>query len=355
MEPKEGFDCVGYAAFDASGHLSPFKFKRRNPGPDDVVFRVTHCGVCFAEIVWTKNFLNDVMYPVVPGHEVVGVVTEVGSAVTKFKVGDRVGVGYTAMSCRKCETCTEDRIETQCENGVTRSFNSVDVDGTVTRGGFSNFMEANQSYVVKIPDALPSDTAAPLLCAGITVYSPMMRHAMNSPGKKLGVIGLGGVGHMAVKFGKAFGLKVVVFSTSPTKRDVAIRELGADEFVVSKDEASMKAQANSLDFIINAASADIPLDPYLVALKKKGVLVVVGAGRELKFAPHNIFTRKIITGSAGGGIREIQEMLEFCAEKGVTSMIETINIDYINTALERMLKNDVQYRFVIDIENSLKA
>lgn len=354
MEPKEGFDCVGYAAHDASGHLVPFKFKRRNSGPDDVVFRVTHCGICYAEVVWTKNFLGDVKYPVVPGHEIVGVVTKVGSGVKKFKIGDRVGVGYYGMSCQECDSCTEG-VESMCEKSCTRVFNAVDVDGTITRGGFSNIMQAHQRYVVKIPDSLPSDLAAPLLCAGITVYSPMIRHGMNSAGKTLGVIGLGGVGHMAVRFGKAFGLKVTVFSTSLSKEKEALGELGADAFVVSKDEEAMKKQANSFDFIINAASGAIPLDPYLVALKQKGVLVLVGAAKELKFAPHNVFNRKVITGSASGGIQQIQEMLYFCGEKGVTPMIETINIDYVNEAIERMLKNDVHYRFVIDVEKSLKA
>ncbi|KAG0613520.1 hypothetical protein M758_6G109500 [Ceratodon purpureus] len=352
MEPAEGFDCYGYAAHDSKGVLVPFKFKRRNSGPDDVVFRVTHCGVCYAEVIWTKNFHGDVMYPVVPGHEIVGLVTEVGSNVSKYKVGDRVGMGCTAMTCQQCESC-KDGIEL-CTNHPTRCFNDKDVDGTITRGGFSNLMQADQRYVVKIPNSLPSDLAAPLLCAGITVYTPMIRHGMNQPGKKLGVIGLGGVGHMAVKFGKAFGLHVTVFSTSVSKKEEALGVLGADAFVVSKDEEAMKALANTLDFVINAAAAEVPLDPYLVALKPHGILVLVGDAVELKFCPFNLFNRKYITGSMGGGMKLMQEMLDFCGEKGVVPMIETVDIQDVNEAIERMIQNDVRYRFVVDIEKSLK-
>jgi cinnamyl-alcohol dehydrogenase len=354
MEPKEGFDCIGYAAHDESGFLKPFKFKRRNSGPDDVVFRVTHCGICYADVIWTRNFLNDVQYPVVPGHEIVGVVTKVGSNVSNFKVGERVGVGYCAMSCLHCDSCKEG-MDSMCVNFPTRVFNAVDVDGTITRGGFSNIMQAHQRFVVKIPDALPSDVAAPLLCAGATVYGPMKRLGMNKPGKKLGVVGLGGVGHIGVLFGKAFGLHVTVFSTSSSKKDEALGVLGADAFVLSKDEEAMKAQHNTLDFIINAASGSIPLDPYLLALKQEGVLVIVGAGAEAKFSPHNVFMRKFITGSSGGGgAKNVQEMLDFVAEKRVFPLIETINIDCVNEAINRIVQNDVRYRFVIDIENSLK-
>ncbi|KAG0569749.1 hypothetical protein KC19_6G113600 [Ceratodon purpureus] len=292
------------------------------------------------------------MYPVVPGHEIVGVVTEVGSNVSKYKVGDRVGMGYCAMTCQECDSC-KGGID-GCTTRRTRCFNDIDVDGTITRGGFSNLMQADQRYVVKIPDSLPSDLAAPLLCAGITVYTPMIRHGMNQPGKRLGVIGLGGVGHMAVKFGKAFGIHVTVFSTSVSKKEEALGVLGADAFVVSKDEEAMKALSNTFDFFINAASAEIPLDPYLRALKPHGVLVLVGAARELKFCPVNLFDMKYITGSSVGGMKLMQKMLDFCGEKGVVPMIETVDIQYVNKAIERMMGNDVHYRFVVNIEKSLK-
>lgn len=347
-------DCLGWAARDSSGVLSPYKFSRRAVGSDDVLLNITHCGVCYADVVWTRNKFGDSKYPVVPGHEIVGIVREVGSNIQRFKVGDHVGVGTYVNSCRDCEYCN-DRLEVYCSKGAVFTFNSIDADGTVTKGGYSSYIVVHERYCFTIPKNYPPALAAPLLCAGITVYSPMMRHNMNKPGKSLGVIGLGGLGHLAVKFGKAFGLNVSVFSTSISKKDEALNLLGADNFVVSSDEQQMMAMAKSLDFIINTASGDIPFDPYLSLLKTAGVLVLVGVPSEVKFHPASIVMgMKTISGSATGGTKEIQEMLEFCADREIYPNVEIIPIQYANEALERLIKRDVKYRFVIDIENSLE-
>ncbi|KAF5954518.1 hypothetical protein HYC85_007374 [Camellia sinensis] len=287
-------------------------------------------------------------------HEIAGIVKEVGSNVHHFKVGDHVGVGTYVNSCRDCEYCGMD-MDVYCSKGSVRTFNSVDVDGTITKGGYSSYIVVHQRYCFRIPNDYPLAAAAPLLCAGITVYSPMMRHKMNQPGKSLGVIGLGGLGHLAVKFGKAFGLSVTVFSTSITKKDEALNKLGADKFVISSDEEQMKAMVNSLNFIIDTASGDHPFDPYMKLLKTGGTLVLVGVPSEVKLNPISlIMGMKSISGSATGGTKERQEMLDFCAAQKIYPEIEIIPIEYINEALERLIKGDVKYRFVIDIENSLK-
>lgn len=350
----DGTPCIGWAARDNSGHLSPYKFNRRPTGADDVLFRVTHCGMCHAELVWLFNQLGDAKYPMVPGHEVVGIVTEVGSNVAKFKVGDRVGVGCYIGSCRDCEYCNED-LENVCAKKSILTYNDHDVDGTITAGGYSSHMVSHQRYVLRIPENLPSAVAAPLLCAGITVYSPLMRHKMNQPGKHLGVIGLGGLGHMAVKFGKAFGLKVTVLSTSESKREEALSVLGADFFIATNNDSQVKAGVGTLDFIVDTASAEHPLNLYLPLLKTTGTIALVGIARELSFAPYLLcMGLKTVTGSITGGIKETQEMLDFCGKNNITPMIEIIPIDYSNEALQRLLNKDVRYRFVIDIENTLK-
>ncbi|MED6168879.1 cinnamoyl-Coa reductase [Stylosanthes scabra] len=348
-------DCLGWAARDASGHLSPYKFSRRAVGDDDVYVKITHCGVCYADIVWTRNKFGDSKYPVVPGHEIAGIVTKVGSNVKRFNVGDHVGVGAYVNSCRDCEYC-DDGLEHQCSKGAVFTFNGVDSDGTITKGGYSNFIVVHERYCFQIPKSYPLASAAPLLCAGITVYSPMIRHKMNQqPGKSLGVIGLGGLGHMAVKFGKAFGLNVTVFSTSISKKDEALNLLGADNFVISSDQEQMKGLTKTLDFIIDTASGDHHFDPYLALLKTFGILVVVGSASEIKFRPASLFIgSKSISGSGVGGTKDIQEMINLCAEKEIYPKIEVIPIDYANEAIERVIKSDVKYRFVIDIENSLK-
>ncbi|XP_038680328.1 probable cinnamyl alcohol dehydrogenase 1 [Tripterygium wilfordii] len=347
-------DCLAWAARDTSGVLSPYKFSRRALGSDDVSLKITHCGVCYADVVLPRNKIGDSKYPVVPGHEIVGLVKEVGSNVKGFKVGDRVGVGTYVNSCRNCEYCN-DLQEVCCVKFPTFTFNAIDVDGTVTKGGYSSYIVVHERYCFRIANGYPSELAAPLLCAGITVYSPMIRHKMNQPGKSLGVIGLGGLGHMAVKFGKAFGLKVTILSTSVTKKEEALTLLGADKFVVTSDQQQLMAEAQSLDFIIDTASGDHPFDPYMMLLKTFGVYVLVGFPSEVKFNPGSlVMGMKTVSGSAAGGTKDTQEMLDFCAAHKIYPKVEVIPIQYINEALERLIKKDVKYRFVIDIENSLK-
>ncbi|KAK4601063.1 hypothetical protein RGQ29_010590 [Quercus rubra] len=347
-------DCLGWAARDASGVLSPYNFSRRAVGSDDVSIKITHCGVCYGDVVWTRNKHGDSMYPVVPGHEIAGIVKEVGSNVHHFKVGDHVGVGTYVNSCRDCEYCN-DGLEVHCVKELVYTFNRVDVDGTVTKGGYSSYIVVHERYCFRIPDNYPLASAAPLLCAGITVYAPMVRHKMNQPGKSLGVIGLGGLGHMAVKFGKAFGLNVTIFSTSLSKKQEALTLLGADRFVVSADQEQIEALAKSFDFIIDTASGVHSLDPYISLLKTAGVLVLVGFPSETKFSPAILnLGMKTISGSVVGGTKVTQEMIDFCAAHKIYPNIEVIPIQYANEALERLIKKDVKYRFVIDIENSLK-
>lgn len=349
-----GHQCVGWAARDPSGVLSPWTFTRRDIGSEDVWLDITHCGVCYADVVWTRNKIGDSRYPLVPGHEIVGIVKEVGSNVGSFKVGDHVGVGTYVNSCRECEYCDEG-LEVHCVKGAVTTFNGVDTDNSVTKGGYASFYVVHERYCFKIPDNYPLASAAPLLCAGLTVYTPMMRHNMNQPGKSLGVIGLGGLGHLAVKFGKAFGLKVTVFSTSKSKEKEALGILGADKFVVSSDQEQMSAQAKSLDFIIDTASGDHPFDPYMSLLKTSGILVLVGFPHEIKLHPANlILGAKTIAGSVTGGTKQMKEMLEFSAVNNIYPEIEVIPIQYANEALERLINRDVKYRFVIDIKNSLK-
>ncbi|XP_057532122.1 probable cinnamyl alcohol dehydrogenase 1 [Amaranthus tricolor] len=347
-------NCLGWAARDPSGVLSPYKFNRRAVGADDVSIKITHCGVCYADVVWTKNLHNDSKYPVVPGHEIVGIVKEVGPNVTRFKVGDHVGVGTYVNSCRNCEYCDEG-MEVSCAKGSVFTFNGVYADGSITKGGYSSFIVVHERYCYTIPDNYPAHLAAPLLCAGITVYAPMMRHNMNQPGKSLGVVGLGGLGHMAVLFGKAFSLKVTVFSTSISKKEEALNILGADDFIISSDQQQMKALAGSLDFIVDTASGDHEIEPYLWLLKTCGAYVLVGFPSEVKFSPASLLLgMKTFSGSITGGTKVTQEMLEFCAAKKIYPKVEVIPIEYANEAIERLVKRDVKYRFVIDIENSLK-
>ncbi|KAM0830662.1 hypothetical protein ACQ4PT_066072 [Festuca glaucescens] len=350
---SESFNCDAWAARDPSGVLSPYRFSRRTVQLTDVSLRITHCGVCYADVVWTRNKHNDSVYPLVPGHEIAGVVTEVGSDVDGFKVGDHVAVGTYVNSCRDCENCNS-FLENHCSKFVF-TFNGVDSDGTVTKGGYSSHIVVHERYCHKIPDGYPLEKAAPLVCAGITVYTPMMRHNMNQPGKSLGVVGLGGLGHMAVKFGKAFGLKVTVFSTSESKRDEAISLLGADNFVISSDEKQMESLTNSMHFIVDTASGNHPFDPYLALLKVGGVMVLVGFPGEIRVQPATLnLGARSLSGSVTGGTKDTQEMINFCAANKIYPDIELIKMDYINEALERLVNRDVRYRFVIDIESSFR-
>ncbi|KAJ7952225.1 putative Alcohol dehydrogenase [Quillaja saponaria] len=347
-------DCLGWAARDASGVLSPYVFSRRALRSRDVSIKITHCGVCYADVVWTRNKHGDSKYPLVPGHEIAGIVKGVGSDVLRFKVGDHVGVGTYVNSCQDCDYCNDGQ-EVHCVKGSVYTFNGVDVDGTITKGGYSSSIVVHERYCFMIPKDYPLDSAGPLLCAGITVYAPMMRHKMNQPGKSLGVIGLGGLGHLAVKFGKAFGLNVTILSTSIAKKEEALTLLGADKFVLSSDQEQMMALAKSFDFIVDTASGDHPFDPYMSLLKTAGVLVLVGFPNEVKFSPASLnLGMRTISGSVTGGTKEIEEMINFCASHRIYPTIEVIPIQYANDALERLIKRDVKYRFVIDIENSLK-
>lgn len=349
--PKKAF---GWAARDPSGVLSTFNFSRRETGEKDVAFKVLYCGICHTDLHMMKNEWGNSIYPLVPGHELAGIVTEVGSKVEKFKVGDKVGVGYMVDSCRSCENCAED-LENYCPQ-QTVTCGAKYRDGSVTYGGYSDSMVADEHFVIRIPDSLPLDVAGPLLCAGVTVYSPLRHFQLDKPGMNIGVVGLGGLGHMAVKFAKAFGANVTVISTSPSKEKEAIEHLGADSFLVSRDPDQMQAAMGTLNGIIDTVSASHPILPLIGLLKSNGKLVMVGGvAKPLELPVFSLLGgRKLVAGSLIGGIKETQEMIDFAAEHNVTPDIEVVPIDYVNTAMERLEKADVKYRFVIDIGNTLK-
>ncbi|KAF2293157.1 hypothetical protein GH714_038238 [Hevea brasiliensis] len=297
--------------------------------------------------------MGNAHYPLVPGHEIVGTVTKIGNNVKKFKVGDRVGVGVMVGSCMLCEYCNQD-LENYCPK-IVFTYNSIDKDGTITYGGYADMIVVNQRFVVHFPDSLPADAGAPLLCAGITVYSPMKYYGMTEPGKHLGVVGLGGLGHVAVKIAKAFGLKVTVISSSPGKESEAINRLGAHAFLVSSDPGKMKGAIGTMDYIIDTVSAAHSLVPLLSLLKANGKLITLGLPNkplDLPIFPL-VLGRKLVGGSNVGGTIETQEMLEFCAKHNITADVEVIRMDEINTAMDRLAKSDVKYRFVIDVGNSL--
>lgn len=338
-----------YAAHSASSPLAPFSFERRDPKPTDVQIEILFCGVCHSDIHTARDEWGGAKYPCVPGHEIVGRVTKVGGQVKKFREGDLAGVGCMVDSDHTCENCREG-LEQFCLGGATFTYNSADKHtGGVTYGGYSKSIVVDESFVLRISDKLDLAATAPLLCAGITTYSPMRKWNVRE-GQKVGVVGLGGLGHMAVKFGAAFGARVVLFTTSPGKTEDALR-LGAHEVVVSKNKDEMKKHANSFDFIIDTVSAKHDLNAYLGLLKRDGVLTLVGVPPEpVPLAAFSLIApRRILTGSLIGGLPETQEMLDFCAEHGITSDIEMISIDKVNEAYERMLKSDVKYRFVIDL------
>ncbi|XP_022971645.1 probable cinnamyl alcohol dehydrogenase 9 [Cucurbita maxima] len=344
----------GWAARDTSGLLSPFHFSRRDNGADDVSIKILYCGVCHSDLHLLKNDWGITNYPIVPGHEIVGVVTSVGNNVKKFKAGDQVGVGVIVGSCKSCENCDQD-LESYCPK-LIYTYNSHSYDGVKNYGGYSDKIVVDQHFVLRFPDNLPLDAGAPLLCAGITVYSPMKYYGMTESGKHLGVVGLGGLGHVAVKFGKAFGLKVTVISTSPRKKEEAIDRLGADAFLVSSDPEQLKAAMGTMDYIIDTVSAIHALAPLLGLLKLNGKLVTVGLPNKPLELPvvSLVLGRRMVGGSNFGGLKETQEMLDFCAKNNITADIELIQMDDINSAIERLAKADVRYRFVIDIGNSLK-
>ncbi|KAL0314524.1 UNVERIFIED_CONTAM: 8-hydroxygeraniol dehydrogenase [Sesamum angustifolium] len=346
--------AFGWAARDPSGVLSPFDFSRRPTGDRDVQFKVLYCGICHSDLHAIKNEWGFSNYPVVPGHEVVGVVTEVGSKVQKFQVGDKVGVGCLVDSCRKCDQCTNN-LENYCPKTVL-TYNTVLPDGTLTYGGYSDIMVVDEDFAIRWPENFPLDRGAPLLCAGITTYSPLRYYGLDKPGLHIGVVGLGGLGHVAVKFAKAFGTMVTVISTSVGKKKEALESLGADAFVVSRDPAEMKAAGGTLDGIINTVSAQHPIEPLLSLLKPHGKMIMVGAPEKPLELPvfSLIMTRKMVAGSLIGGLKETQEMIDFAAKHNILPDVEMISMDYVNTAMERLAKADVKYRFVIDIGKTLK-
>src|SRR6201996_6030091 len=344
-----------YAATDAQSNLTPFEFQRRDLRENDVQMDVLFCGVCHSDLHQARNEWKNTIYPVVPGHEIVGRVTKVGSGVTKYKVGDLVGVGCLVDSCRTCASC-EEGLEQYCENGWGGTHNGNDrVTGDIPYGGYSTQLVVDEDFVLRVPQNLDPAGVAPLLCAGITLYSPL-RTGGAGPGKKVGIVGLGGLGHMGVKLAHAMGAHVVLFTTSASKIEDAKR-LGADEVVISKNQAEMDAHLNSFDLIVNTVAAQHDLNPFINLLKRDGTLTLVGAPEHDHPSPqvfNLIMKRRRLAGSLIGGIAETQEMLDFCGEHGITSDIEMIQMQKINEAYERMLKSDVKYRFVIDLDSLRK-
>ena len=344
-----------YAASDAQSKLAPFEFQRRELREHDVQMEVLFCGVCHSDLHQARNEWKNSIYPVVPGHEIVGRVTAVGPDVTRHKVGDLVGVGCLVDSCRTCPSC-EEGLEQYCENGWVGTYNGADrITGDITLGGYSTQLVVDEDFVLSVPKNLDPAGTAPLLCAGITLYSPLRTWGAG-PGKKVGIVGLGGLGHMGVKLAHAMGAHVVLFTTSQSKVEDAKR-LGADEVVISKNPEEMEAHANSFDLIVNTVAAQHDLNPFLNLLRRDGTMALVGAPEHDHPSPqvfNLIMKRRRLAGSLIGGIAETQEMLDFCGEHGITSDIEVIPMQQINDAYERMLKSDVKYRFVIDLDSLRK-
>jgi alcohol dehydrogenase (NADP+) len=339
----------GYAAVNAKAPIAPFNFERREPGPHDVLIDILFCGICHSDIHQARDGWGGSIFPMVPGHEIVGVVRQVGGRVSKFRVGDKVGVGCYVDSCRHCTYCTQG-LEQYCVEVASQTYNGVERDGkTPTRGGYSDKIVVDENYVLRIPEVLPLAAAAPLLCAGITLYSPL-KHWHAGPGKKVAIVGLGGLGHIGVKLAHAMGAEVSVLSQSLQKKEEALR-MGADHFYSTNDADTFKKLASHFDLIINTVAAEIDWNQYLSLVKIDGSMVVVGIPEAP--APVSAFSlitkRRNLAGSMQGGIGETQEMLDFCAEHSIVSDIEVTSIQQVNEAYERVLKSDVRYRFVIDM------
>lgn len=341
---------IGYAAIDSKKPLTPFEFSRRELKAHDILIEIDYCGVCHSDIHQVRNEWGASIYPMVPGHEIVGHITKIGSSVTKFKSGDLAGVGCLVDSCRTCSNCKEG-YQQFCENGSVGTYNDTEKDGERTFGGYSKCIVVNEDFALKIPSNLNLADAAPLLCAGITTYSPL-RHWKVGPGQKVGVVGLGGLGHMAVKFAHSFGATVTVFSRSLNKKEDAIK-LGASEVAITTNpESLLETHAGKFDFIIDTVSAPHDLNLYLQLLKRDGNMVLVGLPEvppEIQVG-NIIFGRKSLAGSLIGGIPETQEMLDYCGKNNISCDVEVIHPKMINEAFERMMKGDVKYRFVLDMK-----
>lgn len=339
----------GYAALEEKAALVPFSFERREPRAQDVTIEILYCGICHTDLCYVDNDWGSSRYPLVPGHEIVGRVTAVGDQVSKFKVGDMAAIGCIVDSCRHCSPCLH-HLENMCAEGPTPTYSGLERDGQgVTFGGYSNNYVADEAYVVKVPETLDPARAAPLLCAGITTYSPL-RHWNVGPGKRVGIVGIGGLGHVAIKMAKAFGAEVIALTTSPGKIADA-KALGADKVIISSDAAMMEEEAGRLDFILDTVSAKHDLDALLALLHADGTLCLVGVSAEpLEVRAFSLIRgRKSLVGSPIGGIAETQEMLDFCAEHGILADVEVIGIKDVNSAYQRLHRNDVKYRFVIDM------
>ncbi|XP_038712990.1 probable cinnamyl alcohol dehydrogenase 9 [Tripterygium wilfordii] len=344
--------AFGYAATDGSGILKPFHFARRENRDEDVTVKVLYCGICHSDLHHSRNEWGFADYPMVPGHEMIGVVASVGKGVKKFKVGERVGVGVMVGSCKSCNLCKQNS-DNYCPE-IVFTYNSIDFDGTKTYGGYSDIIVVDENFVLRIPEGLPSDAAAPLLCAGAATYSPMKYYGMNEPGKHLGVAGLGGLGHVAVKIAKAFGLYVTVISNNKNQKSEAFR-LGADSFIDNTDQEQLKEAVGTMDYILSTISAVYSLTPLLDMLKVNGKLVTLGLPvKPLQLSIFDIVLgRKFIGGSNIGSTEDTQEMLDFCAKHNITADIELVKMQDVNKAMDRLAKADVKYRFVIDVANSL--
>jgi uncharacterized zinc-type alcohol dehydrogenase-like protein len=339
----------GYAAHSATTPPVPFAYEHRDPGPKDILIDIDFCGICHSDIHQARNEWGNSLYPMVPGHEIVGKVAAVGSEVKKFKVGDIAAVGCMVDSCRTCESCKAGD-EQYCDRQQTVfSYNSKDKDGNLTFGGYGNHIVLDEDFALSVPANLDPAAAAPLLCAGITTYSPL-KHWNVGPGKKVGVIGLGGLGHMALKFSHAFGAHTVQFTTSASKIEDA-KKLGADEVILTKEEGWTGEHANSFDFILDCVSAEHDISPYLALLKRDGTLCTVGVPEKpLAIHAFSVIARKHFTGSMIGGIAETQEMLDFCGKHNIVSDIEMTSFDKLEEAWGRVISSDVKYRFVLDLK-----
>jgi uncharacterized zinc-type alcohol dehydrogenase-like protein len=338
----------GLVVKSANAPLESYEFDRRQLRPNDVALDISYSGICHSDIHQARDEWGPSLYPMVPGHEIVGIVREIGSAVSKFTVGDRIGIGVFIESCRTCASCQRG-LEQYCEEGMTGTYNTYERDGkTIAFGGYADTFVIDADYAVHVPESLELSGVAPLLCAGITLYSPL-KYCGVKPGMRVGVIGLGGLGHLGVKFANAFGAEVTVFSHTSSKEKDALK-MGADHFVVTKDPKVLKEYSNQFDLILNTAAADLDINSYLKLLALDGTLVVIALpGKPYAVEAGSLLNnRRSMVGSMVGGIAEIQEMLDFCAEHNLVSDVEVINADYANTAYERTVASDVKYRFVID-------